>query len=143
METASTYPLGFFLKRAQYSYRTRIDTALRPLGLTAPQFAVLAAVESDPGISNAELARAAFITPQSMQGVLANLERGGFMTRSPHPGHGRILRTQLTSQGRGTLAEARSRVQEIEELLADALGEADMGSFVDMLARCAARLSAD
>jgi predicted Holliday junction resolvase-like endonuclease len=35
----------------------------------------MAAVAAVAGISNAELARVAFVTPQTMQGILANLER--------------------------------------------------------------------
>ena len=35
---------------------------LRPLALIAPQFIVLTAVDTDNGISNAELARMAFVT---------------------------------------------------------------------------------
>lgn len=56
-----------------------MDEALRSLGLTAPQYAVLSAVELEAGISNARLARAAFVTPQTVQGILANLERQGLL----------------------------------------------------------------
>ena len=42
---------GYLLKRAQHAFRTRIDDALRPLGLTAPQYAVLSAVDPITGAS--------------------------------------------------------------------------------------------
>lgn len=135
--------LGYFLKRAQHAFRTRIDEALRPVGLTAPQFAVLVAIDADAGISNAALARAAFVTPQSMQGMLSNLERDGLLTRTNHPGHGRILRNQLTPRGRQILEEARCHVQEAERLIAEAVGPDHLGEFVAMLSRCADRLSAE
>jgi len=135
--------LGFLLKRAQHTFRTRVDDTLRPLDLTAPQFAVLSAVETVAGISNAELARLAFVTPQTMQGILANLERSGLLTRSPHPQHGRILCSALTEQGRQVLGQARKRVQEIERLLADAIGPEYQADFADMLSRCADRLAAE
>ena len=35
--------VGYALKRAQHALRTRMDEALRPLGLTAPQYAVTGA----------------------------------------------------------------------------------------------------
>ena len=44
---------GYAIKRAQHALRARMDETLRPLGLTAPQYAVLSAVELDAGISNA------------------------------------------------------------------------------------------
>lgn len=134
--------LGFLLKRAQHAFRTRIDDALRPLGLTAPQYAVLAAVDAVAGISNAALARAAFVTPQTMQSILANLERDGLMTRRAHPGHGRILCSELTERGRRVLVEARLRVEAIEALLAEAVG-GERAAFEEMLARCAERLAGE
>ncbi len=135
--------LAFLLKRAQHSFRTRVDADLRPLGLTAPQFAVVAAIATDAGISNAELARLAFVTPQTMQGILLNLERAGLLSRSPHPEHGRILRTTLTEKGRRTLKRARGRVDAIERLIAAAVGAENRALFAEILSRCADRLGGD
>jgi len=129
--------LGYLLRRAQHAFRTRIDDSLRPLGLTAPQYAAMAAVEADEGISNAELARAAFVTAQSMQGILANLERKRLLTRNAHPGHGRIRCSELTARGRAILAQARLRVQKIEQLLAEAVGPDLRAQFEALLSRCA------
>lgn len=134
--------LGFFLKRAQHSYRTRIDEALRHLELTAPQYAVMAAVKHDPGISNAGLARAAFVTPQTMQGILANLERRGLLARQPHPQHGRVLMTELTERGSAHLSEARRCVEAIEIVLADAAG-VDADNLVAVLERCTRALASE
>lgn len=135
--------LGYHLKRAQHAFRTRIDEVLRPLGLTAPQFAAMSAVEAVAGISNAELARAAFVTPQTMQGILVNLERAGFLTRTAHPEHGRILCNALTRKGLRVLGQARLRVKQIERLLAHAVGVENTARFVDMLIRCADKLETE
>jgi DNA-binding MarR family transcriptional regulator len=43
-----------------------MDKALRSLELTTPQYAVLAQLELKPGISNAALARSAFIMVSSL-----------------------------------------------------------------------------
>ncbi len=142
--TDPTPPLiqfGYLLKRAQHAFRTRIDDALRPLGLTAPQYAVLSAVDAIAGVSNAELARAAFVTPQAMQGVLANLERDGLLKRTAHPDHGRILRNELTAEGRQALGQARLHVQDIEGLLSQAVGHENAVLFAEALARCADALT--
>lgn len=138
--------LGYALKRAQHALRTRMDDAMRRLGLTAPQYAVLTAVELEAGISNARLARAAFVTPQTMQGILANLEREGFLVREPDPSHGRILRTALTPRGRATIAEAHRIADEVEGIMIAGLGAGDAGRLAAMLSRCAddlARAPAD
>ncbi len=134
--------LAFLLKRAQHAFRTQVDDALRPLELTAPQFAVLNAVNTDTGISNADLARTAFVTPQTMQGILVNLERAGLIIRSPHPRHGRILCSALTDEGRQVLMQARRRVQEVEDVLAEAVGPENAAQFAEALSRCSDRLAA-
>lgn len=91
--------IGYSLKITQHRLRQRLEAELAGIGITAAQNAVLLAIAGDPRISNASLARAAFVTPQSMQGILVNLERDGLIRRSPHPVHGRIIMTELTDAG--------------------------------------------
>jgi DNA-binding MarR family transcriptional regulator len=49
------------------------------------------AVASNPRISNAELARAAFVTPQTVQAILVNLECCCRILRSRHQEHDRVI----------------------------------------------------
>jgi DNA-binding MarR family transcriptional regulator len=128
--------LGYCIKLAQHALRIRIDDAMRPLGITAPQFAVLVAVDLDPGISNASLARAAFVTPQTMQGIVANLERDGLLKRRADPQHGRILRSELTRRGRGVLERAHSTVAGIEAKMTRSLDRDEVDTLSVLLQRC-------
>ena len=138
--TSASSSLGFWLKRAQHAYRTRLDADLRPLGLTAPQYAVLATVAAETGGSNASLARAAFVTAQTMQGLLSSLERSGLLTRTPHPQHGRVLETALTKDGAALLEQARDRVEAVEALLLTAThGESEQ--LVGLLSKIASDLA--
>jgi DNA-binding MarR family transcriptional regulator len=128
---------GYALKRAQHALRTSMDRALRPLGLTSPQYAVLSAIELDPGISSAALARAAFITAQTMQGIVANLERAGLLERSVDPSHGRILRSELTRKGAKILREAHAHVEAIEAITFGSLSTAEIKTLTSRLIACA------
>jgi DNA-binding MarR family transcriptional regulator len=132
---------GYAIKRAQHALRARMDETLRPLGLTAPQYAVLSAVELDAGISNASLARAAFVTPQTMQGILANLERENLVVRTADPGHGRILRSELTRQGRTALLRAHRLVMGVERAMITAIGDKQTEKITPLLLRCAQALA--
>src|ERR1700721_2922964 len=111
MSTAKTVPrsgvdwVGYSLKITQHRLRQRLDAELARLGITAPQNTVLLAVAGNPRISNAELARAAFVTPQTMQAILVNLERGGLIVRTPHPGHGGVIMTGRTRGGKKGVPE--------------------------------------
>jgi DNA-binding MarR family transcriptional regulator len=129
--------LGYALKRAQHALRTSMDEALRPLALTTPQYAVLCAVEVEPGLSNARLARAAFVTAQTMQGVLVNLERDGLLARRPDPTNGRVLRSELTRRGRLVLARAHFAVRVVEDRMVASFGEEASAQLAVSLSKCA------
>lgn len=128
---------GYALKRAQHALRTRMDDALRPLGLTTPQYAVLCAIELEAGISNARLARAAFVTPQTMQGILANLHRNGLLSREADPSHGRILRSELTQAGQKNLAQAHRVIADVEAVMTETIGKAEIARLTELLSQCA------
>jgi DNA-binding MarR family transcriptional regulator len=118
-----------------------MDDVLRPLGLTTAQYAVLCVIEQESGISNAGLARAAFVTPQTMTGILANLHRDGLLSRDADPSHGRILRSELTPAGKKTLAHAHRVVGELEKIMLKAVGRAKAAHLAQLLSQCADDLS--
>lgn len=105
--------LGYLIKRAQQAVRNAIDAALSDLGLTAAQYAVLYNLRRHPGASNAELARLSFVTPQTMVRIVAGLERAGLVSRTPSPGHRRVLQACLSSEGARVLELAQRRVDTI------------------------------
>lgn len=129
--------LGYVLKRAQHALRIRMDEALASLALTTPQYSVLSAVELSPGISNAALARAAFVTAQTMQGIVANLERLGLLQRKEDPSHGRIRRGELTERGAEALAKAHTLVAAVESRMIAGLDSEEAAILAALLARCA------
>ncbi len=129
--------IGFALKQAQQALRTRLDSGLRQIELTTPQYAVLTFLESDPGASNAALARRAYVTPQTMQAILVTLERAGLIARTPHPELGRVQTTELTINGRKTLEAATGIVAEAEARLRNASAPLDPQMVTAMLRRLA------
>ena len=134
--------LGYALKRAQHAMRTNIDQMLRPTGLTMPQYAVLCALEAEPGLSNARLARAAFVTAQTMQGILSNLERDGIVVRREAAGNARVLRTDITATGIEALTQAHRAVAVVERRMVESFGEDNVDDLADALYKCADDLSA-
>ena len=121
MPVQDRLPFGYQLRRAQYAYRLALDRALEPVGVTAPQFAVLALLQATPGLSNADLARQSLITPQTMHVILGRLQAAGLLTRRAHPGHGRILRADLTPAGHAVLRQCFRRAVAVEACVLGAL----------------------
>lgn len=111
------FALGYVLKRAAVALRAAMDAALAPLGLSAAQYACLELLGQRPGQSNAELARGAFVTRQSMNHVLRGLQDRGLVTRADAAPRGRALPTQLTEAGRDVLDTAHDAVHDIERTM--------------------------
>src|SRR5262245_25305103 len=88
--------LGGDIKRVDQDLMLAKTAAVRPAGLTVPQYSALFLLEQSPGISAAALARACRVTPQTMTTVMRNLEARGLIERSQHPWHRNVLETRLT-----------------------------------------------
>ncbi len=128
--------VGYLLKQAQQALRTAMDRALRERGLTTPQYAVLSALDAEPGLSNADLARRAFVTPQTMNSIVVLLERAGLVERQPHEEHGRVLTTVLTPAGVALVRSCHEAVERIEERMLAPLSEAERGQLARLLGAC-------
>ncbi len=115
--------LGYKLKQTQHALRLHMDKALRSLNLTTPQYAVLAQLELRPGISNAALARFAFITAQTMHGIVSNLEKRNLVKRKNDLRHGRILCTELTTQGLKVVRLAHKIICKVEATMTSTITE--------------------
>jgi len=132
--------VGYALKRAQHALRSRMDRALHDLGLTTAQYAALSALETAPGLSGAELARRSFVTPQTMNGIVTNLEAAGLLRRRPQPNHGRVLEASLSAAGAAVLAEAHGRVAAVEARMVASLNDAERRHLLVALRACAEAL---
>ena len=116
--------LGYKLKKTQHALRLHMDEALRALDLTTPQYALLAQLELKPGASNAALARSAFVTAQTMHGIVSNLEKRGLVQHKNDASHGRILCTELTDQGHKVVTQAHDMIGAVEaRMLSTVSGE--------------------
>lgn len=135
--------VGYELKRAQQALRARMDEALRGRGMTTPQYAALSALEREDGLSNAELARRSFVTPQTMNGIVANLEAARLVQRRPHLEHGRIRQIFLTDPGRSVVRSAHPVVTEIERRMLAPLVDDERSRLLTALRACALALEAD
>ncbi|MFH1558082.1 MAG: MarR family transcriptional regulator [Pseudomonadota bacterium] len=127
--------LGYRLKLAQHALHRRMEEVLKPLGLNPAQYAVLAELNARPDQTNANLAERAFITPQSMQGVLAKLEESRLVERRQDVHHGRRQLARLTPEGRAKAEAANAEVMRVEEVLEAAVHPDAVNDAVDLMER--------
>jgi len=132
--------LTYLLRQAQAATRLTLERRLADLGITPPQFAVLTMLRAYPGLSGADLARVALLTPQTVGVIIRNLERDGAIRKTPHPVHGRVLQWGLTRRGSTLLDECRRPVQALERRLAAGLGAKAQATVRRWLSKIAADL---
>ena len=113
--------LGYLLRQAQAASRLKMERALADLRVTPPQFAVLTMLKAYAGLSGADLARVALLTPQTVGVIIRNLERAGSIRKTAHPLHGRVLMWTLTDGGMALLGKCRRRVSAVERQLTEGL----------------------
>lgn len=111
----TTYLIG----RLDRIARRALDERLREFGLTALGYTALSVLTVRPGLSNAQLARRSFMTPQGMNQVIDVLVERGYVERHQSTEHGRIRHITLTELGQSVVDECSQRVLAFEaELLA-------------------------
>ena len=131
---------GYLLRQAAATSRLTLERALSELGATPPQFLVLTMLKAYPGLSGADLARVALLTPQTVGVITRNLERDGAIRMTPHPVHGRVLQWTLTPRGLTLLKKCRKHAIALERRLSAGLNPAAQATVRRWLARIAAEL---
>jgi DNA-binding MarR family transcriptional regulator len=112
----AAYPrLPYVIARLDRAIRRELEARLRASDLTPPQYTALSVLSARSGLSNAQLARRCYVTPQSMSEVILLLERRGLIRRAPDAANKRILRTVLTPAGRDVLSACDAAVEDVEE----------------------------
>ena len=129
--------LGYLLRQAAGAYRLRMERALADIEVTPPQFSVLTMLAAYPGHSNADLARIALLTPQTVSVIVSNLLRRGAVVRRPHAVHGRIQHLELSKSGRALLTKCRIRAHAVERDLAAGVSSAEKQAIRRWLVRVA------
>jgi DNA-binding MarR family transcriptional regulator len=132
--------LAYLLRQAQAATRLTLERALADLAVTPPQFAVLTMLKAYPGLSGADVARVALLTPQTVGVIIRNLERDGAIRKMPHPVHGRVLQWSLTRRGGTLLGKCRRHVNAVERRLVAGLGAKSQATIRRWLSKIAAEL---
>ncbi len=117
--------LGYLVRQASGLIRLAMERALADLDVTPPQFTVLTMIVAYPGLSGADLARLTFLTPQTVNVIVRNLQRAGAIEKTPHAGHGRILQLTVTARGMALLKRCRARVARVEDRLGGLAGRSE------------------
>jgi len=128
-----TYLVG----RLNRILRRRLGEALVPFKLSVPQYTTLSVLHGRGNLSNAQLAKRAFISPQAMNEVIQGLEARRLVTRRPSSDHGRIVELLLTQRGLEVMHDCDAAVQRLEESMLEELTAPERKMLGNALATCA------
>jgi DNA-binding MarR family transcriptional regulator len=124
---------SYLIKRAELLVRTNLEAALRDLGVTAGQYAVLSLLASMPEVSSAQLSRSVGVTPQTMTETILLFEKNDLIQRERSAQHGRILKITITPDGLALLKTCEARVTAIENELFGEMTPDDVRQFRSLL----------
>lgn len=106
--------ISYVVARLERAVRRSINERVSVYGLTVLQYTTLSVLGRRGELSNAQLARRAYMSPQAMSEVIEALESKGLIKRSQHPSHRRVYPATLTAKGRKVLAACEQLVDEME-----------------------------
>lgn len=117
--------LSYMVARLDRLLRTKLSEVLAEFDLSVPQYTVLSVLARRSGLSNAQLARRAYVTPQAMHQILRSLETKGLVEREKSAEHGQIRLASLTPSGLRMLERCDPSVDELEDEVFAHLSEND------------------
>lgn len=119
----------------------RFTRLMSELGLTPTQLAVLRNLDDQGGATQAEVARAVLVSPQSIGALLSPLLERGLVTRDGPGGRGRRAGLGLTDAGRDVLQQAWGPVRDFNSPSSLGLTPAQTAMLVETLELVRARMA--
>lgn len=127
----------YLVHRTRRGFRDVLTREVADLDLNPTLCLILELLASAGETSAAELARAAFVTPQALTTSLRTLEQRGLVERAESLSYGRVRATRLTPAGRTLADVVRRRVQALERRALSALTPEDQKTFSSLLTKYA------
>jgi DNA-binding MarR family transcriptional regulator len=128
--------IAYAIGRLERAVRQRLAEVTRRFGLTVAQYTALSVLHARRELSNAQLARRSFVTPQAMNEIVKALARAAIVTQRPHALHGRIVQIRLTPKGEKALAKCDAAVQRVEQAMLGRLAARERARLRALLWMC-------
>ncbi len=133
-ETPERSP-GFLLWHLSTSWRSCIEAVLKPLGLTHPQFVVLATLgwltRNGDRITQASIGKMAGLDPNTTSQIVKGLEQKDLLQREKSS-DGRAKNPLLTSKGKTILAKALPAVETADHQFFNSLSSKEMKQMIGL-----------
>ena len=126
---------GFLLWRISTSWRTSIEAVLKTLGLTHPQFVILAATGwltmESKSTNQVTIGKMAGLDPNTTSQIIKGLEEKELIKRSPSS-DGRAKSVSLTLKGSKILNQALPSVEQTDAKFFSTLTKKELSALIHM-----------
>lgn len=126
---------GFWLKQAFFAVMSNSEQHLAPLGMTVPQFTILAMIDLNPGIIQSRLIEHLYIRRSTSSELIEKLVQGDLLARKAIDRRSSGL--YLTAKGEALLTQAKAVVQQHDRQATRHLTDAETNTLKRLLARLA------
>ena len=133
MRVKDTMGLSRVLSMAKHEMRQQMDEVLKPLGLSAAQYGALSTLEENERLTNAQLARECYVTPQTMFRIMQGMKERGFVATEDHAEHGLKIDFKLTKKALDTLCDAHEIVHDLEKRMTKGMSKAEIKALMETL----------
>lgn len=118
----------YMLDKAIKTYRQFAQRRLNDAGLdiTIDQWLVLNTIESDPGVSQLEIAERVFKDAASVTRIIDLLIKKGYLLRRSHPVDRRRFTLELTCEGKGLVKQVNRISEENRSIGLKGLSDTDL-----------------
>ncbi len=122
------------IMRVQQVLLARVETILRPLGLTFARYEVLMLLlfSRSGCLPVGKIGERLQVHPASVTNAATRLEAAGLVVRRPHPEDGRAVLVEITDAGRAVAADATERLNR-EVFSRPEMTSPNMRALVDIL----------
>jgi DNA-binding MarR family transcriptional regulator len=121
--------------------RRQADKRAREFGMTRAQWAVMARLQREPGITQSRLAALTDVEPITIGRLVDRLEASGLIERQPDPDDRRIWRLRLTPKAAPILKHVTAFRRELHDEMAQGLDARELDALVASLQRVRGNLT--
>lgn len=130
----------FNLRKTTRAVTQLFDEALRPCGLYATQFTLLAAIASKESVAITELSNALVMDRTTLTRNLNPLQKNGWVEVTPGVDK-RTRMLSLTRSGKKTLSQAMSHWKRVQTQVVKTLGKSNWEALLDSLSTTVTKLN--
>jgi DNA-binding MarR family transcriptional regulator len=125
---------GHLIRRAQQVHTT-IWAEVVGSQLTSVQFAILVALDAEPGLDQRTLGERISLDPSTLAEIISRLAARGLIGRERDPGDARRYVLEPTPQGKRLLRETAPAVDEVGRRLLEGLSDRESATLLRLLRR--------